>query len=166
MVLFTVPGTLWGVVGDVRHFRTWVAADLFLGIGTALVYPALQAGAADEVEPMHRGLALGTYRFIRDIGYVVGAVVCGHLTDDIGYEGTFLVNAAVLGAALLCVIIFYHPNEPEELIEVVLPDEESRLITKKSLIGSPRGSTGREDGKIYAIPKTVRILVPQYSDSF
>ena len=112
MALFTIPGYLWGAEGDQRHYRVWIFADVLLGLGTALVYPSLQAGAADEAEPKNRGIALGFYRFIRDMGYVVGAIVCGRLSDWIGYEKTFLVNAAVLGFALLCIVLCYRPLQP------------------------------------------------------
>ena len=115
MALFSLPNYLWGAEGDDRHYRVWVVSDVLLGIGTALVYPALQAGAADEVDPKNRGIALGFYRFVRDMGYVVGAIVCGHLSDWIGYEMTFLVNAAVLSAALLSMILFYHPRGESEM---------------------------------------------------
>jgi MFS family permease len=102
---------IWGDLGDIRHVTVWIISDILLGIGTALAYPALQAGAADEVDPINRGAALGFYRFTRDFGYVFGAVVCGRLTDDVGYNATFFFVAAVLAVALLLVIVVYTPQE-------------------------------------------------------
>jgi MFS family permease len=87
----------------------WIVADVLLGIGTAMSYPSLQAGVADEINPIHRGVGLGVYRFIRDMGYVVGALICGRLTDSIGYMDTFLVVTAVLGSSLLSIIFLYFP---------------------------------------------------------
>jgi len=110
MCLYAVPGRAWGFEGDERHFVTWVAADAVLGIGTAMMYPSLQAGAADEADPSCRGLALGLYRFVRDMGYVVGAIACGHLTDRIGYEATFVVNGALLGLLFFGFVVFYHQS--------------------------------------------------------
>jgi len=112
MALFPLPARLWGEVGGERHVRVWIAADVLLGVGTALMYPALQAGAADEANPSCRGLALGLYRFIRDMGYVFGALACGHLTDSIGYENTFYVNATLLGALAILFLVLYRQAVP------------------------------------------------------
>lgn len=110
MALYPVAGTLWGEVGDSRHILLWTFCDVLLGIGTAFAYPALQAGAADEVDPINRGVALGFYRFIRDMGYVVGALVCGRLTDALGYDITFYVVAFVMGLSLLSMTFIYVPR--------------------------------------------------------
>ncbi|MFR9795069.1 MFS transporter [Streptomyces sp. MS06] len=66
-----------------------------LGVGTAMVYPALMASVSDHAHPAWRANALGTYRFWRDIGYAVGALVAGVLADTLG------LNATVLAAAVL-----------------------------------------------------------------
>jgi MFS family permease len=148
MAFYVLPEALLRVdrSDPARSVPLWLACDVLLGIGTALVYPALQAAAADEVSPVNRGLALGFYRACRDMGYVVGALVCGHLTDAIGYTWTFLVNALILLAALLFVIMVYHPKEDKQesgLLEVfvastrganglVETDEESLLLLRRS----------------------------------
>ncbi|MFF7444455.1 MFS transporter [Streptomyces sp. NPDC008122] len=68
-----------------------------LGLGTALVYPALIASVSDHAHPSWRAHALGTYRFWRDIGYAAGALVAGVLADALGLDATVLA-AAVLTA--------------------------------------------------------------------
>jgi len=108
--LYAVPGILWGAQGDYRHVGVWIFCDVLLGLGTALAYPALQAGAADEVDPVNRGLALGFYRFVRDFGYVIGALVCGSLQDAVGYEWTFIFVALVMTVALLFMALVYKPT--------------------------------------------------------
>ena len=109
--LFFVPGFVWGRPADdnLNHIVVWVVADVFLGLGTALAYPALQAAVADEILPVYRGLGLGFYRFMRDMGYVVGALVCGKLTDILGYPATFLIVAGVLGTSFIGIFVFYKP---------------------------------------------------------
>ena len=131
MGLFTLPNYLWGAEGDDRHYRVWVFSDILLGFGTALVYPALQAGAADEADPKNRGIALGFYRFVRDMGYVVGATVCGHLSDWIGYDRTFLVNSALLGVATISMIFIYHPRA-SEFVEEVVATEDVNIMNASS----------------------------------
>lgn len=110
MGVFVMPGILWGPAeGRHKHVVVWLIADVMLGFGTALAYPTFQAGAADEVDPVRRGLGLGFYRFIRDSGYVVGALVCGRLTDDIGYYPTFIIVGVVMGISFLALAFIYKP---------------------------------------------------------
>lgn len=109
MAMYAMPAMLWGADGDYRHVGVWIGCDVLLGLGTALAYPALQAGAADEVDPVNRAIALGFYRFTRDMGYVVGAIACGHLTDAVGYEMTFLVVALTLAASFISMAFLYTP---------------------------------------------------------
>ncbi|MEU6933870.1 MFS transporter [Streptomyces sp. NPDC046374] len=70
-----------------------------LGIGTALVYPALIAAVSDRAHPSWRANALGTYRFWRDIGYAAGALLAGVLADAIGLDATVLTAAALTAAS-------------------------------------------------------------------
>ncbi|MEU6975542.1 MULTISPECIES: MFS transporter [unclassified Streptomyces] len=70
-----------------------------LGIGTALVYPALIAAVSDRAHPSWRANALGTYRFWRDIGYAAGALLAGVLADAIGLDATVMVAAALTAAS-------------------------------------------------------------------
>ncbi|MGW7449979.1 MFS transporter, partial [Streptomyces sp. NPDC054787] len=70
----------------------------FLGLGTAMVYPALIASVSDHAHPAWRANALGTYRFWHDVGYAAGALVAGVLADWLGLNAT-VVAAAVLTAA-------------------------------------------------------------------
>jgi MFS family permease len=67
-----------------RPFGVWLAGSALLGVGTALVYPALLAAIADRADPRWRASAVGVYRFWRDMGYAVGAVVAGVLADAFG----------------------------------------------------------------------------------
>lgn len=51
--------------------------SVLLGLGTAMVYPALLAAVSDAAHPSWRASSLGVYRFWRDIGYAVGAIMSG-----------------------------------------------------------------------------------------
>lgn len=64
-----------------RGFWAWAGALTVLGTGTALVYPTLIAAIGDLAHPSWRGVAVGVYRLWRDLGYVLGALVAGLLTD-------------------------------------------------------------------------------------
>jgi MFS family permease len=72
-----------------------IASAVALGIGTAMVYPALIAVVCDHAHPGWRPNALGIYRFWRDFGYAAGAVVAGVIADWLG------LHAAVVAAGVL-----------------------------------------------------------------
>ncbi|MFW6236648.1 MAG: MFS transporter, partial [Desulfovibrionales bacterium] len=59
------------------HFWQWTAAAALLGLGTALVYPTLQAAVADRAENSWRASSLGIYRLWRDSGYVLAGAGVG-----------------------------------------------------------------------------------------
>ncbi|MEU1734198.1 MFS transporter [Streptosporangium sp. NPDC020145] len=80
-----------------RPLLAGIASAVALGLGTAMVYPALIASVSDHAHPAWRAGALGTYRFWRDIGYAAGALLAGLLADAFGLEAT-VVAAAVLTA--------------------------------------------------------------------
>ena len=54
-----------------------LAGSVLLGLGTAMVYPALLAAVGDVAHPAWRATSVGVYRFWRDLGYAVGALMAG-----------------------------------------------------------------------------------------
>ena len=58
-----------------------LAAAAIMGLGMALLYPNLIAAMADRAPPLWRGRALGTYRYWRDTGYAIGALLLGAVAD-------------------------------------------------------------------------------------
>jgi MFS family permease len=71
------------VAGDGGFVPALLAAVL-LGAGTALVYPTLIAAVSDTVQPVDRAPAVGVYRFWRDFGFVIGALLGGIVADALG----------------------------------------------------------------------------------
>jgi MFS family permease len=63
--------------GLAAPFATGLIGSVFLGIGTAMVYPALLAAVGDAAHPAWRATSVGVYRFWRDLGYAIGALVAG-----------------------------------------------------------------------------------------
>ncbi|WP_257670806.1 MFS transporter [Parapedobacter tibetensis] len=61
-----------------------LAGSILLGMGTAMVYPALLAAVSDAAHPSWRASSLGVYRFWRDIGYAVGALMAGIVATYLG----------------------------------------------------------------------------------
>lgn len=58
-------------------FEVSLVAAVLLGAGTAMVYPTLLAAASDASRPRDRARTIGVYRFWRDVGFVVGALIAG-----------------------------------------------------------------------------------------
>lgn len=61
-----------------------LVGSVLLGIGTALVYPALLAAVGDVAHPTWRATSVGVYRFWRDLGYAVGALMAGVVAATFG----------------------------------------------------------------------------------
>ena len=61
-----------------------IAGAVLLGLGTAMVYPALLAAAADISPAARRATTLGWYRFWRDLGYPAGALLAGVVGASFG----------------------------------------------------------------------------------
>ena len=80
-------------------------AAALLGLGTALVYPTLIAAISDAVSPVARAPVVGVYRFWRDMGYALGALIAGATADALGYGGAIAVVAGLTAASGLWVLI-------------------------------------------------------------
>ena len=67
-----------------HDFGWWFVASVLLGVGTAMVYPTLIASVSDASHPSWRARSLSVYRFWRDLGYAIGALAAGIMTDLFG----------------------------------------------------------------------------------
>ncbi len=76
----------------------WAVGSAVFGAGTAMAYPTLLAAVGDVAHPTWRGTAVGVYRWWRDLGFAVGAVLAGVLAD-LYTVGTAIVVVAAITAA-------------------------------------------------------------------
>jgi MFS family permease len=65
-------------------FAPFAGGALLLGVGTAMVYPTLLAAIGDVAHPSWRASSVGVYRFWRDLGYALGALLAGVTADAFG----------------------------------------------------------------------------------
>jgi MFS family permease len=90
-----VQGAALTLMAVTTGFAPWAVGSVLIGVGTALVYPTLIAAVGDVAHPTWRATAVGVYRFWRDAGYVVGALLGGVVAD------LFDLRAAVIAVAIL-----------------------------------------------------------------
>ena len=99
-------------------FAHFLVLAIGLGLGTALVYPTFLATIAAFTHPYDRAQSLGVFRFWRDLGYAIGAIVTGLLADWLG----MLVPVLVIGiltflSAVVIMVRMQNPLEEENLKE-------------------------------------------------
>jgi MFS family permease len=93
-----------GIAGG-STFEQWLVCAAGLGLGTAMVYPTLLAAVADNAAPAWRASAIGVYRFWRDLGFAVGAVVAGIAADRLGMPTAVVMIAVITAASGLVVLV-------------------------------------------------------------
>ncbi len=76
-------------------YSWWIVAAVIQGLGTAMVYPVIIAAVGDVAHPDWRATSLGVYRFWRDLGYAVGALLAGLIADFVGMKAAIHVIAAL-----------------------------------------------------------------------
>ncbi len=110
-------GRKWPIVIGMWTCAAGIAATLFAegmvewslsagvtGVGMALLYPTLIAAIGDISHPNWRGSSLGVYRFWRDLGYGIGALLLGVIADTFGtLEAGFWFTAGAMALSGLWV---------------------------------------------------------------
>jgi MFS family permease len=79
----------------VTTYPAWLGGAALQGLGTAMVYPTLLAAITDHTHPTWRATSLGVYRFWRDLGYAVGALLAGAVADLVGLGAAIHLVAAL-----------------------------------------------------------------------
>lgn len=85
----------------------WSIAAAITGFGMALLYPNISAAVGDIAHPAWRGSAIGIYRFWRDLGYGIGALLLGLASNMTGFisTGFWFVTISMFISGLLVVML-------------------------------------------------------------
>lgn len=83
----------------------FIGLSIILGWGTAMVYPTFLATIADNTHPDNRAQSIGVFRFWRDLGYAVGAIITGVIADAFNLETPILF---ISGLTLISSVIIYY----------------------------------------------------------
>ena len=96
-------------------FRWWFFASVLLGLGTAMVYPTLIASVSDASHPSWRARSLSVYRFWRDLGYAIGALSAGIMTDLFGAASAIaVVSALTFVSGVLVAFVMNERRQPAQ----------------------------------------------------
>jgi MFS family permease len=116
-------GGIWLTV-LVPEYGAWLLGALLQGLGTAMVYPTLLAAIADHAHPTWRASSLGVYRFWRDLGYAIGALLSGLVADLVGLGAAIHLVAVLTLASGLVVVWAVRPASIPAPAEAARPTRE------------------------------------------
>jgi MFS family permease len=105
------------ITAAMGHFVWWMAGSVLLGIGTAMVYPTLLAAISDASHPTWRARSLSIYRFWRDMGYAVGALLAGMIGDAFGFAWAIAAIGGLTFLSGVVTMIFMHETITAKTIE-------------------------------------------------
>ena len=92
-----------------ESISVYVLLSVILGLGTAVVYPTFLTAIASGSHPIQRAESLGTFRFWRDLGYAIGALISGIMADQFGINSAVgMIGIMTLISSLI--IAFRIPN--------------------------------------------------------
>jgi len=108
-----LQGAAIAAIAGAATFTPWVISVFLLGVGTAMVYPTLLAAIGDVADPRWRASSVGTYRFWRDSGFVLGAIVSGVVADALGLRTAIFVVACITMLSGVIVAVRMYETHPK-----------------------------------------------------
>lgn len=94
-----------GILGFVwaNSLTQFALCSVFLGIGTATVYPVFLSAVADNTHPDQRAESIGVFRLWRDLGYLIGALVTGAVVDWAGTGAAIVLVGGITAVSALII---------------------------------------------------------------
>jgi len=117
----------------------FMVGALLMGAGTGIMYTNNLAAIVDHSDPSWRSSALGSYRFWRDMGYAVGALVTGSAADNLGMESSVGLTAILTTLSAICVVVFY-----QEVPAPVKQLEATPVLLEKADVVKPDTTTSTD----------------------
>ena len=135
------PLIMWGMfvqalalavigVGFPSTYASGVTGAIVLGLGTAMVYPALLATAADVAPAAKRATTLGWYRFWRDLGYPAGAFLAGVVSAAFGLVWAVYLASVLTFVSGIVAASSMRATRWRELASPVSPKRSKMLISR------------------------------------
>lgn len=105
--IFALFSVIGGLAGDIRLL---LACRFLMGIGGAMMWPAILGLTYGLLPPSKAGLAGGIILGAAGFGNAVGPLLGGVLTDTVGWRWIFYVNLPVATAAVLITLLVVPPD--------------------------------------------------------
>lgn len=108
---FFITGIFTGALGFSQSPEIFTVYAFFIGIGSGLSTPALQASITDIVGHQRQGGRVFAHtQMASDGGAIIGPVAVGFIADRWGYEPAFIVAGAL---SVLLAIVWMRSGEPK-----------------------------------------------------
>jgi len=82
-------------LSTVSTYQLFITLSLVLGFGKAMVYPIFAAAIAENSHPEQRAQSIGIFRFWRDGGYAIGAILTGILADSFSIRVAIIIVGCI-----------------------------------------------------------------------
>jgi MFS family permease len=92
---------LW--IAGIHSYWAFVLSGFFAGLGQGLIFPALSTYVIDFLGRENKGLALGLYLSLFDVGMGLGSPLFGWISDAAGYRTMYVVAGCL---SIVLTIIF------------------------------------------------------------
>ena len=114
---------LW--IAGIHNYWAFVLSGFVAGLGQGLIFPALSTYVIDFLGRENKGLALGLYLSLFDVGMGIGSPIFGWISDAAGYR-TMYVVAGCLSVALTILFSIKAPVLPSQEHAKEVPDTIGR----------------------------------------
>ena len=92
---------LW--IAGIQSYWAFVLSGFVAGLGQGLIFPALRTYVIDFLGRENKGLALGLYLSLFDVGLGLGSPLFGWVSDAAGYRAMYAVAGCL---AILWTLVF------------------------------------------------------------
>jgi MFS family permease len=114
------------------NYTHFIILSVVLGLGKAMVYPTFTIAIAENSHPLQRAESVGIFRFWRDSGYAIGAILTGILTDAFGIAVAIMIIGGLTLVSALVVLFRMQQAAPVNIINAQLLTSVSGLKEKSA----------------------------------
>lgn len=105
---------LMSLLAGLAQSEAWlIAARALMGVGGALMWPAVLGMTYGALPAEKAGLAGGLILGVAGMGNALGPVIGGALTEFLSWRWILFLNVPIILIAVLCVWLYIHQPKPE-----------------------------------------------------